>query len=52
MKRKCQYFEHVIRACVVDPKIVTERQNSREERTGETKRYLDKKHQRMVRIHL
>ena len=40
----------------VDPKIVTRRQNWREERTGETKSYLDekkkKKHQRMVRTHL
>ena len=37
---------------MVDPKIVTGRQNCREERTGETKRYLDEKHQRMVRTHL
>ena len=30
----------------VDPKILTGRQNWREERTGETKNYLDEKRQR------
>ena len=44
-KRKCQYLGHVIRARSIQKLWLDWRQNWRKERTGETKNYLDKKHQ-------